>query len=296
MRLHLIGASLVSGFLLGGSASAAVLQYGYDYTSGSVSSQGNVVNDDSGSGNHGRAITTPGGGDGGTYSADIPAASLRQNTTGIGSVNTSVASHVTNAVNVLNNAQVAAAGGLTFEAWIKPNTGPLPTTDRQILSESGAMALQTRGTGTPPPAGRIGVIWFMSGSNHTVHAAVDQGEWTHLAGVLRNAVLQDDGDIEADMEFYVNGVLAGERLDSVMTTGANWPINNTGATPLNRGIAVGNHPTVALNFQGLVYEPRVSLGALDPSEFTAIVPEPAGLAVLAVGCFAGLRRRCRRGH
>ena len=129
-------------------AQAAVLQYGYDFTTGDVTSQGNLVNDDSGSGFHAVTKTINGGGNGGNYSADVPASALRQFTTGIGSVNTTTGSHQTNANNIINNGQILAAGGLTFEAWIKPNAAFTNGELKQVISESGVINLTWRRGGT----------------------------------------------------------------------------------------------------------------------------------------------------
>lgn len=278
-------------------AQAAVLQYGYDFTTGDVTSQGNLVNDDSGSGFHAASKVGSGGGNGGTYSADVPAADLRQFTTGVGSVNTTAGTHQTTSNNIINNSQILAAGGLTFEAWIKPNAAFTNGELKQVISESGVINLTVDPAGnnvffrvSRPPAGGAAGNPSPGGNVTSPNAPLVKDVWTHVAGVLSDVtagVAHANGDrIDGTLNIYVNGELKGSTAATNIVTGFEYP--------LTRATAIGNHPTVVTqNFQGLIFEPRVSLGALDPSQFTVVVPEPGSLAALGCAAAAMLLRRKR---
>jgi hypothetical protein len=269
----------------GAGAATTVLHYGFDATSGSVNSNGGFVTDRSGLGNNGTWLT----GDGGTYSDDIPAASLRQFTTGIGSLDTSTGAVSTDPAgltsgaglflpngNKLSHDDIATAGGLTLEAWSKGGTSP-GGGGRLILSIYGAYNLRMTSEGVVFDNG-------FTAPSDALAAGVDTSQWRHYAGVLSNAVL-DGTNLTADLAIYVDGTLAGAVTGSVF------------AGDLSRGAVIGDHPLanslgIKEPFDGLVYEPRITLGALSPEEFT-VVPEPSSLAVLALACLPALRRRRR---
>ena len=250
----------------------SILQYGFDFTSGTVASNGGTVNDDSGNGNDAGVIQ----GNGGTYNVDIPTANV-QNATGVGSLGTGNGNYIATAGDIVTFADIIGDGGLTLEAWTKGGGGGL------ILSIEGVYSLQST-------AGGGAFVDGFDNANRRVDASFDRSEWHHLAGVLSDPYMSGTS-MYADMALYVDGVLAG--------TLPNVQVN----ADLNRAAAVGNHPLTGINepFGGLVYEPRISLGALIPSQFTygtasAPIPEPVtmtllGLAVAGVGGYVRRRRR-----
>ena len=280
-----------------------VFQYGYDYTTGTVADyDSGVINDDSGAGNHGRASTVPGATSGGEYTPDIPDAALLQNTTGIGSVDLTNGRHLTSNTNIFNRADIIAGGGLTVQVWIKPsaNSG----TDNWsgdihelILSDGGYYSI-----GVGDPAGALGtegdgvvrVGPYLSSSMVGSGAEVPEDEWSHLAIVFSNPS-ENGANTNAALDFYVNGTLV-ETIASVDFTTAG----QANPDP-PRGIGLGFHPFAdatgnvfydAMAFQGKVFEPVVTLAALDPSEFT-VIPEPgtAALTLAGLAMFATRRRK-----
>ena len=257
MKHTLLSLFCLVALLRPGLAGTTVIQYGFDFTSGTVQANGGTVTNDAGDFYHAYNI-----GNGGTYSADLPP--LRRFTTGVGSLlfgggvivcnpDTNAGSLEPNFTNIISN------GGLTMEIWVKGNA----STDLNVIMASQNYVLYSTATGAR---------WANHYSNNGVNAAFDRTVWHHLAGVLYNPVMTD-GNLRADMRFYVDGVLAGT------FTGSVW---GSDSTPR---VGVGTHPVYSIysGFRGLVYEPRVTLGVLTPGMFTtfpAVPPAPApGIAV-----------------
>jgi len=247
-----------------GQAAETILQYGFDYTSGTVDDQGGTITDDSGAANTGYTWV----GNGGTYSSDTPSSALTQYCTGIGSLslggaavnNVHTADSPSTAINksagsYLEMADVYNAGGLTVEAWIKA----APASVANLVTFAGTVSLDTA----------PGAAYFFGGT----HSAITNDVWTHVAGVFTPDAGWTSGDMSGTSDLYVNGVL--EESDA-----ASW----TAAFAV-RGLGLGGN---AYNgtwnpYTGLVYEPRVSLGALTADKFTIKpVPEPATAAMLAM--------------
>ncbi len=270
LSTRLRATTAILALISAGQAPAALVQYGFDFTSGSVQTNGGTVSND-GTGSFNAGILR---GDGGTYSSDIPAAGLRQFTTGTGSLSTGSGAIRTgtgafSGEGVVSNAAITAAGGLTLEIWVKGgNNGT-------AFTVAGAFGISGSATG----------YTMFNGANvasEIVTAPADRTVWTHVAAVYANPS-QNGVNLNTDMQLYINGVLAGTKATVI-------PFD------LTRGLGVGDHPLFPGGgdaFNGLLYEPRVSLGALQPPAFTfAAVPEPAGLALLgAAGMLFARRRR-----
>jgi len=240
-----------------------IIQYGFDYINNSVAVNGTVTNDAIAGLFDGQVLVT----DGGTYTNDVPPASLLQHTTGIGSLDLSTGSITTDPTGatsgqgVLNWADILANGGLTLETWVK---GPYGANANQIImTVAGEYALLAQ-------PGSSGPIQFVNGFKETsdiAQAPVDLSQWHHIAGVLSNPV-KPGSDLVGNLNLYVDGILQGTFTNSDFLT-----------LDLQRGFSVGNHPlaiSLGINdpFPGLVYEPRVTLGALSPAQFTIKVMVP----------------------
>ena len=246
-------------------AGTAILQYGFDYTSGTVAASGNV-NDDSGSGNAGLVFF----GDGGSYSADIPTANV-QNATGVGSLDTSTGYLSTNTsgafsgTGIVDFADIIGAGGLTVESWFKG--GDASGAFQGLIEVAGAYNLGGAG-------GEVGFEDGFSGTPTVLEFGVplDTSVWNHAAVVLSNPVASGIG-LDVTVSVYHNG--------SVVDSGPRHVIQN-----LDRAGGVGGHGVFAGpdQFTGLIYEPRVSLGALPPGDFTyAAGAGPTSNVVLQYG-------------
>lgn len=248
------------------ASAQVILQYGFDFNSGTVDSQGGSVNDDSGSFNLGQIYV----GNGGAYIADIPANT--QFATGIGSLDVSGDNSIatdptgqtdagtgllTNTGAFLDFTAISNAGGLTVETWVKGvSTGGVDPRG-QIVSVGSVYGLLV------DDASRIRAYNGFDVANSPGFAFL-ANDWTHLAAVYSNPVV-DGGSMTVDIALFINGTLADSIENSVI------------AQDLNRGASVGRNPAVG-NLpelvDGQVYEPRISLGALAPSSFTIANPVP----------------------
>ncbi len=187
-----------------------------------------------------------------TLSDDIPADGVPA-----GSGNRSMVFSNSQAVNApgtqqLSHAAIIAEGGFTYEVWFKwDGTGTL----NALIDYAGAEKFRMQSSGVLD-------FNFDSGSGLQILAeGVTVDEW-HYAAV----VFEHDGQpVDADLKIY--GTMtwyfdSNEAVDSVPATKDDF------GDSLNRTIAVGGHPLgFSADFvNGLIYEPRVTLGALGPGD------------------------------
>ena len=253
------------------TSGSVAIQYGFDYTAGTVITEnGGVVNNDTlftdtdGTHNHAAdGAVAAGSGNGGTYGIDIPPASRRQFATGIGSLNTSVGNAIrSSGLGFVSNGEVFAAGGLTVEAWIKNDGVNAWEEGMTIMSIGGVFDIKIHN----------GQISLQDGwDGHYIGAAIDGSQWTHVAGVLT----ADTSSGVTGMTLFVNGV---KQSTSYFSQGIPF---------LNRFVGIGSgqgeSPYDPYNeYSGLIYEPRISLGALSPGQFTVVASEPATVTLTNV--------------
>ncbi len=190
---------------------------------------------------------------------------------------------VSSGTSELSNSAIADAGGFSMETWFNWNgTGSVNSMIDYAGTEK--LVLDTaQGSGN-----EVRMRINSDASLDSLIGTVGAGEWHYVAAVFDtqgNAV--DAGSITGLFRLYLDGNL-------VDTTG-NLTISDFGDS-LDRPIGVGKHPLnfEADRFDGLIFEPRVSLGALSQSELL-YVPEPSGLILLVTGgliffrCFGKLR-------
>jgi len=240
----------LSAFLVNPVTAQTALQYGFDSSTGDVTVP---INDDSGTGNHGtnlvHSTTAP------IYSSDIP--TNTQFVSGVGSIDfsgtiagisTASSLGVGSGQGIISATDVFNAGGITMEIWIK---NPSTTTNPGIAVSIGGMSV----LGVTGDGNNIG---FFRGDDSTVidwtTTEFDGDEWNHLAVVLTTS------DPAAENYSDISAYLNGELIHSAAHT-FPWF--------LTRATSVGNHQYADWgNYNGLVYEPRISLGALSPEAFT----------------------------
>jgi len=252
-----------------------LLQYGFDATSEAVGVPGihpasGDVHDDSGNGRDGYVL----GGNGGVYTNDIPNTNKLQNCTGIGSVILATGSITTDptgaqsGTGIVSWTDIIRNGGLTMETWVKGGGG-----SGLIFTIAGEYNIYATATG-------VGCANGFNGNNK-VEAALDSTQWHHVAAEFINPSLNSSGQLVADLQLYVDGQLQGTYAGSVFNS------------DLQRGTSLGNHPllnTLSINspFTGLVFEPRITLGAVSPTQFTiklaaviTITQQPVNVTVYA---------------
>ena len=94
---------------------------------------------------------------------------------------------------------------------------------------------------------------------------VTAGAWHYVAAVFEATTRNADGTVTGNLTAYLDDLSAPVFFPAV-------PKSNFGAS-LVRGIGVGQHPLAFPIdfFSGLIHEPRVSLGALKPSQLLPAV-------------------------
>ncbi|MFT4548484.1 MAG: hypothetical protein ACI8XO_002521 [Verrucomicrobiales bacterium] len=175
----------------------------------------------------------------------------------------------------LLNSDINANGGFTYEAWFNFAGGG---NVNSIIDYAGTEKLVRRAAAT-------GVSMTASGVGDPLIAAVGINEW-HYAAVVFTSTGLAGADITGDFTFYFDGLtpvgtLAGQTIDDF-------------GDSLNRTISVGAHPIGFAGdfYNGQIYEPRVSLGALTTGELLYTVPEPGAPLLLGfASALLFLRRR-----
>ena len=187
---------------------------------------------------------------------------------------------VSGGTSELLNAAIAEAGGFTLEAWFRwDGTGSV----NSILDYAGTEKLVID---TNVGAGDELRMRINSDPNFdSIIGSVAPGQWHYAAAVfdtLGNAV--DGGAITGEFRLYLDGQL--------MSTTDSRTVSEFGDS-LDRPIGIGKHPLnfEADRFAGLVFEPRVTLGALAAEDLLYVVPEPHSVALFACGMVPLLRRR-----
>ena len=189
---------------------------------------------------------------GASLSSDIP-------TTGVprGAGNRSIGGPngvlATDNFDLLTNVEVVANGGFTFETWFQwdggENTMPLINyadyTQLRLLGQSGTLEISFTGGG--------------SGSQ-TLSQSVTPGEWHYVAVVFdtEGAGLVDS-KITGNLTWY---------FDSNIASGSATVTKGTFGDDRNRpiGIGVDARGTGSAVFDGLLFDPRVTLRALTPDD------------------------------
>lgn len=179
-------------------------------------------------------------------------------------------------IDELSIANVIANGGFTMEAWFYWNGGG---NVNSIIDYAGTEKIHLSG-------GNLQMRFDSGSGEHLIATSPTTSEWHYVAVTFAYDGLgvQGDGGIGGTVTLYYDG------LTPVSSSVAD--MDDFGDS-LDRVIGVGRHPQGfgGDDFDGLVYEPRVSLGVLSSSELL-FVPEPGTAALLALGLTAfGLRRR-----
>ena len=159
---------------------------------------------------------------------------------------------VTENTLLLSNDQIVAAGGFVMECWFWWNGAG---TVNSIIDYAGTEKIVLDGT-----SGELAML--IAGTGRVPIGTVQPGEWHYVAVVFDTL-----GD-PATVEGFATGTLTCY-LDSlapaVVREGA---IKDNFGDSLIRSIGIGQHPNgfAADFFDGLTYEPRVTLGVLDPED------------------------------
>ncbi len=277
-------ALIVSAAMLASSRAASagtVFHYSFPDSWGGT---GSAVIDQGPESNDGTTVS------GASLSSDVPTVGVPD---GMGT-----SSHLTNhqqgirtdAIDLLNSQAVAAAGGFTLETWFKYDDAG-SAAYHNLLTYTGTEGFYVHEL----PAGDE--LVFRSAGNTDVEIPISSDVWHYAAMVFDtqgNPAVADPGYAG---EYKIEGGLYTFYLDSLVPYGTSSGVKNGYGDSLDRSIGVGRHPTMTLyNLNGLLYEPRVTLGVLGRGELQ-FVPEPGTSALLILGAMTlllpALRRRRR---
>jgi len=174
------------------------------------------------------------------------------------------------AIDEIDNAKIIANGGFTFETWFKWFGGG---NVNAIIDYAGTEKLRIQGG--------LGFN-FDQGSGFTqIVASPAINEWHYAAVVFKHDGLPEtDGRIGGTLTYYFN---------DNFPRGSAPAVKGSFGDSLNRVIGVGRHPLgfAGDNFNGLVFEPRVSLGALKNSDLLFFIPPKSNPELLATNTVTG---------
>ena len=176
----------------------------------------------------------------------VPAAAGNRSFTGSGT-----AGAILPGTQQLSNDAIIAAGGFTYEAWFKWDGGG---NVNSIIDYAGTEKMIRN-------AGQAGAGMRFNSANPTqILGPAAPGEWHYAARVFTsNATKEGDGSLGGMLTWY---------YDSTVPQGSVAYTKSTFGDDLNRTIGAGTHPngSNADYFNGFIFEPRVTLGALPPED------------------------------
>ncbi len=175
---------------------------------------------------------------------------------------------VTDNVSLLTNELIVEEGGFVMECWFKWNGAGVVNS---IIDYAGTEKIVLA-----PDTGTLGMLFNSDAADLVPIGNVTPGEWHYVAVVFDtlDEPLTADGFATGTVTCYLDSFVPAAVQEGVEKT-----LFGDG---LIRSIGVGQHPNGFPNdfFDGLVYEPRVTLGVLDPEDLllqARIVDPPSTL-------------------
>lgn len=250
-----------------------------------------AIPDDSGNGNSATARA------GAAYSTNIPHATPGTNLYpvdgGDRSLDTSADGATANYANLPTLANIEPAGGFTLETWLYRTADTNAPGLEKVLDLGGAAHISI--DPDYDPTGDQDILKFRS---HSATATLPVGEWHHYAVVFDTLGNSIDVNPSDPNDYALNGSFRiffdGQQLGA--DASASLDDYYDGWIQV-QAIGIGSHPASGgERFQGLLYNTRLTMGALAAGEFLLQVPEPSSglLALLGIIGLAGVGRCNRR--
>ena len=244
------------------ASTTPVLEYSFPASyDGDASPASNVITDLSAAGNHATMDTT----DRALVDNRPPGFDLS-----LMSISGSNGNHgATDNIDLLNNTDVAAAGGFTMDVWFQWEG--VYTNIRKLVDYAGTEALRTSDSQ---------IQFILSDSAYVVGMDIEANRWYHAVAVFDTGgntpyagTYGADMDLDGTMSLYIDDVL----VDSQPATKTGFGDSLDRSIGINRWAGGGGDWN-----QGIIFNPTVSLG---------VVPEPATMLLLGLGGLCLLRRR-----
>lgn len=174
------------------------------------------------------------------------------------------------ATQELLNAKVVENGGFAFECWFKWFGGG---DVNSIIDYAGTEKIRIPGGNGP-----LDMNFDQGSGAQILEATPVPNAWHYIA-----LVFEHDG--EPEIGGKINGTMTWY-YDGIEVTGTVNATKDDFGDSLNRVIGVGRHPLAFPRdtFDGLIYEPRVSLGVVAPSQllYTTELPEDPAIEIVSV--------------
>jgi hypothetical protein len=157
----------------------------------------------------------------------------------------------TNATNLYTNASIQANGGFTMETWFRRDGANNSFNGYQKLMQG-----ELENFFVPSFTDKVG--WSDGLTPPPIFATANVGEWHHVAAVFdsgSNALVS--GTISGELRLYFDGNLAYSQPETLAATRDDIVNNPTWIGRSNSGVE---------SFNGELFETRISLGALAPSD------------------------------
>ena len=174
----------------------------------------------------------------------------------------------TDAIDLLNNAAIAANGGFTMDIWFKWEG--TYTNNRKLIDYAGTEYLRTNNSKIQFGLSNGGAIL-----SHDIVAS----QWYHVLAVFDTTGNNAVADPSYPGEYTVNGN-AMLYIDGVLVDSASDVVKSSAGDRLDRSISINMHPDGGEWNQGNIFNPRVYLGVVEPE------PSPPSILTQPQDAFA----------
>ncbi len=154
----------------------------------------------------------------------------------------------TDEIDLLNTPDVEANGGFSMDVWVKWNGD---SARQKLIEYAGTEALYTE-------SGQI--TFGLSNRDTLLGHPIASNQWHHVVGLFYTQGRSAQEDLAYPGEYSIDGV-AELYVDDVLVASKTNATKSSYGDRLNRGIGINKHPTASEYNQGMIFNPKVFLGA-----------------------------------